>query len=39
MEPHKPLIFDQEAATADLAKAYFCNKMLINKTLFEIYKD
>ena len=27
---------NEEAAVADLATVYFCNKMLISKTLFEI---
>ena len=39
MEPHKPPFFDQKAAVDDLTKSHFCNKMLIDKMLFEINKD
>ena len=39
MEPHKQVIFDEETAVDDLTTATFCNKTLINKTLFEINKD
>ena len=39
MEPHKQVIFDEEAAVDALAKGYFCDKTLIDKKLFKINKD
>ena len=39
MELRERVIFDEEAAVDDLAKATFYNKLLTNKTLFEINKD
>ena len=36
MEPHKPLIFDQEAAVDDLAKGYFWHNTLHINNLFKI---
>ena len=36
MELHKPPFLDQEATVADLAKRRFCDKVLIDKRLFEI---
>ena len=38
MELRERVIFDEEAAADDLAKATFYNKLLINKMLFEIDK-
>ena len=39
MEPHKQVIFDEEAAVDDLTKSTFCDKLLIDKKLFKINKD
>ena len=39
MELRERVIFDEEAAADDLAKATFYNKLLTSKTLFEINKD
>ena len=36
MELRKHAFFDEEAAVDALVKGYFCDKMLIDKVLFEI---
>ena len=36
MEGRERVLFDEEAAVAELAKVYFCYKILIDKKLFEI---
>ena len=36
MELHKPAIFDEEAAVADLTKGSFCNKSKTINGLFKI---
>ena len=38
MEGRKHAFFDEEAAVDALVKGYFCDKMLIDKVLFEIGK-
>ena len=39
MELRKHAFFDEEAAVDALMKGYFCDKMLIDKMLFEIDED
>ena len=39
MEGREQVIFDEEAAVAELATAYFWDKILIDKRLFEIDKE
>ena len=36
MDGRKAVFSNEEAAVDDLATGYFCDKMLIDKTLFEI---